>query len=110
MYRFFLSLVSLVFLVMMTALGFFIIQAFLHLPSQSSMIAQASAETHKPSDPLAHTYSIVARDPETGEMGVAVQSHWFSVGSVVSWGEGGVDNGLLKVNEKQLDEILARGR
>ena len=27
-----------------------------------------------------HTYSIVARDPATGEMGVAVQSHWFSVG------------------------------
>ena len=36
------------------------------------------------------TYSIVARDPETGEMGVAVQSHWFSVGSIVSWGEPGV--------------------
>jgi uncharacterized Ntn-hydrolase superfamily protein len=29
------------------------------------------------------TYSIVARDPETGELGVAVQSHWFGVGSVV---------------------------
>ncbi|MCX8106672.1 MAG: DUF1028 domain-containing protein [Ignavibacterium album] len=41
-------------------------------------------------EPLAHTYSIVARDPETGEMGVAVQSHWFSVGSIVSWGEAGV--------------------
>lgn len=38
----------------------------------------------------AHTYSIVARDPETGEMGVAVQSHWFSVGTVVTWGEAGV--------------------
>lgn len=37
-----------------------------------------------------HTYSIVARDPETGEMGVAVQSHWFSVGTVVTWGEAGV--------------------
>jgi uncharacterized Ntn-hydrolase superfamily protein len=37
-----------------------------------------------------HTYSIVARDPKTGEMGVGVQSHWFSVGSVVSWGEAGV--------------------
>ena len=36
------------------------------------------------------TYSIVARDPVTGEMGVAVQSHWFSVGSVVSWAEAGV--------------------
>ncbi len=42
------------------------------------------------SEPLAHTYSIVARDPKTGEMGVAVQSHWFSVGSIVSWGEAGV--------------------
>lgn len=36
------------------------------------------------------TYSIVARDPDTGLMGVAVQSHWFSVGSVVTWGEAGV--------------------
>ena len=36
------------------------------------------------------TYSIVARDAETGEMGVAVQSHWFSVGSMVSWAEPGV--------------------
>jgi uncharacterized Ntn-hydrolase superfamily protein len=36
------------------------------------------------------TYSIVARDAETGQMGVAVQSHWFSVGSVVTWGEAGV--------------------
>jgi uncharacterized Ntn-hydrolase superfamily protein len=41
-------------------------------------------------DPLVHTYSIVARDPATGEMGVAVQSHWFSVGSVVTWAEAGV--------------------
>jgi len=39
---------------------------------------------------FAHTYSIVARDSKTGEMGVGVQSHWFSVGSVVSWGEAGV--------------------
>ncbi len=36
------------------------------------------------------TYSIVARDPATGELGVAVQSHWFSVGSVVPWAEAGV--------------------
>lgn len=42
------------------------------------------------SDPFAHTYSIVARDSKTGEMGVAVQSHWFSVGSIVSWAEAGV--------------------
>ena len=37
-----------------------------------------------------HTYSIVARDPKTGELGVAVQSHWFSVGTVVAWAEAGV--------------------
>lgn len=37
-----------------------------------------------------HTFSIVARDSATGEMGVAVQSHWFSVGSIVSWAEAGV--------------------
>lgn len=40
--------------------------------------------------PLAHTFSIVAFDSSTGEMGVAVQSHWFSVGTIVSWGEAGV--------------------
>ena len=37
-----------------------------------------------------HTYSIVARDSQTGQLGVAVQSHWFSVGSVVPWAEAGV--------------------
>src|SRR3954469_11065194 len=36
------------------------------------------------------TYSIVARDPDTLELGVAVQSHWFSVGSVVPWLRPGV--------------------
>lgn len=38
----------------------------------------------------AHTYSIVARDPATGQLGVAVQSHWFSVGPLVPWVEAGV--------------------
>jgi uncharacterized Ntn-hydrolase superfamily protein len=37
-----------------------------------------------------HTFSIVARDSKTGQMGVAVQSHWFSVGADVSWAEAGV--------------------
>lgn len=36
------------------------------------------------------TYSIVARDSRTGELGVAVQSHWFSVGRVVPWARPGV--------------------
>ncbi len=40
-------------------------------------------------DPFAHTYSIIAVDPEAGEIGGAVQSHWFSVGTVVLWGEAG---------------------
>jgi uncharacterized Ntn-hydrolase superfamily protein len=36
------------------------------------------------------TYSIVARDSTTGQLGVAVQSHWFSVGPIVPWAEAGV--------------------
>jgi uncharacterized Ntn-hydrolase superfamily protein len=36
------------------------------------------------------TYSIVARDADSGELGVAVQSHWFSVGGVVAWARPGV--------------------
>src|SRR4051795_2830416 len=36
------------------------------------------------------TYSIVARDPQTGELGAAVQSHWFSVGSLCTWARPGV--------------------
>jgi uncharacterized Ntn-hydrolase superfamily protein/transglutaminase-like putative cysteine protease len=37
-----------------------------------------------------HTYSIVARDPKTGELGVAVQSHWFAIGPIVPFAESGV--------------------
>src|SRR4029079_6927753 len=48
--------------------------------------AHADQSTLRP----VHTFSIVARDPATGELGVAVQSHWFSVGSVVPWAEAGV--------------------
>ena len=40
--------------------------------------------------PFAHTFSIVARDPATGEMAVGVQSHWFNVGALVPWAEAGV--------------------
>jgi uncharacterized Ntn-hydrolase superfamily protein len=36
------------------------------------------------------TYSLVAFDSDSGECGVAVQSHWFSVGALVPWGEPGV--------------------
>ncbi len=41
-------------------------------------------------EPFAHTFSIVAIDSASGEMGVAVQSHWFSVGSIVAWARPGV--------------------
>ena len=49
----------------------------------------AAQETKKPLRPV-HTYSIVARDAATGEIGVAVQSHWFNVGSIVPWAEAGI--------------------
>ncbi len=48
------------------------------------------AQVYRTDNSLAHTFSIVARDSTTGEMGVAVQSHWFSVGTSVSWAEAGV--------------------
>jgi len=56
------------------------------------VFSTASVASDKPAIPLrpVHTFSIVARDPNTGELGVAVQSHWFSVGSIVAWAEAGV--------------------
>lgn len=50
----------------------------------------SQAQFFKKDQPFAHTFSIVARDSVTGEMAVGVQSHWFSVGSSVSWGQNGV--------------------
>ena len=60
------------------------ITVFACLPANSM-----AAESGKPLRPV-HTYSIVARDAETGELGAAVQSHWFSVGSNVIWAEPGI--------------------
>ena len=51
---------------------------------------QAPAQFFKKDKGLAHTFSIVARDEKTGEIAVGVQSHWFSVGTSVSWAEAGV--------------------
>jgi len=51
--------------------------------------AAPAQEAGRPLRP-AHTYSIVARDGRTGQLGVAVQSHWFSVGSSVPWARSGV--------------------
>ena len=53
-------------------------------------LTDVNAQLFYSKNPLAHTFSIVARDSVTGEMGVAVQSHWFSVGTSVTWGEAGV--------------------
>jgi uncharacterized Ntn-hydrolase superfamily protein len=50
----------------------------------------AAADSSRVRGSLVHTFSIVARDTVTGELGVAVQSHWFSVGSTVTWAEAGV--------------------
>ncbi|MEN8145408.1 MAG: DUF1028 domain-containing protein [Gemmatimonadota bacterium] len=55
----------------------------------SLMPALAAAQEISTQRPVA-TYSIVARDSITGEFGVAVQSHWFSVGAIVPWAEAGV--------------------
>ena len=55
----------------------------------ASLLMCLTAAAPAPGRPV-HTYSIVARDASTGELGVAVQSHWFSVGAVVPWAEAGV--------------------
>ena len=54
------------------------------------LVTEVRAQLFKNGDGLAHTYSIVARDEKTGDMAVGVQSHWFSVGTSVSWAEAGV--------------------
>jgi uncharacterized Ntn-hydrolase superfamily protein len=60
------------------------------------------------------TYSILARDPDTGELGVAVQSHWFSVGSVVGWARPGIGAVATQANAEisygpEALELLAAG-
>jgi uncharacterized Ntn-hydrolase superfamily protein len=62
---------------------------FLVLLVSDTAFAQSRDRIETPRRPV-HTYSIVARDPDTGELGVAVQSHWFSVGTSVAWAEAGV--------------------
>jgi uncharacterized Ntn-hydrolase superfamily protein len=60
------------------------------------------------------TYSIVARDPVSGELGVAVQSHWFSVGPIVPWARTGVGAVATQANAEaaygpRALELLERG-
>jgi len=59
------------------------------MPTLVLLALGLAAAPAPPTRPV-HTYSIVARDPATGSFGVAVQSHWFSVGSLVPWAEAGV--------------------
>ena len=55
----------------------------------AAALASVPASPARPQRPV-HTYSIVARDAATGELGVAVQSHWFNVGAIVPWAQAGV--------------------
>jgi uncharacterized Ntn-hydrolase superfamily protein len=57
-----------------------------------ALAASAAAQT-----PVS-TFSIVARDPATGQMGVAVASRYFSVGSVVPWAEANVGAAATQAN------------
>lgn len=60
------------------------------IPFLSTCLVALSIQAEElPRRPVA-TYSIVARDSTTGQLGVAVQSHWFSVGPIVPWAEPGV--------------------
>ena len=61
---------------------------FLMIPA-SATLATEPVPRVSPVRPVS-TYSIVARDSETGDLGVAVQSHWFSVGALVPWAQAGV--------------------
>ncbi|HEX8847638.1 MAG TPA: DUF1028 domain-containing protein [Pyrinomonadaceae bacterium] len=59
-------------------------------PKASAQDKQSETDARPRPSRLIHTFSIVARDAVTGEIGVAVQSHWFSVGAIVPWAEAGV--------------------
>src|SRR5258707_4651238 len=53
------------------------------------LLAQPLIAQHRP----VNTFSIVARDPQTGQIGVAGQSHSFAVGQILPWAEAGVGAG-----------------
>lgn len=66
----------------------FFIKALFVLPVAMLVFNAGAQNIYK--EKFTHTFSIVARDKVTGEMAVGVQSHWFSVGTMVSWGKSGV--------------------
>lgn len=70
-------------------IGFLILLFSVLISSPLGHAQHATQNQVIPKRPV-HTFSIVCRDPDTGELGVAVQSHWFSVGSIVAWAEAGV--------------------
>jgi uncharacterized Ntn-hydrolase superfamily protein len=59
------------------------------LPALCTFVASLNAGDRSP-HPLVSTFSIVARDSATGELGVAVASRFFAVGSVVPWAKADV--------------------
>lgn len=81
------------------------------LVATSALFAQPQASALPP----VATFSIVARDPATGQMGVAVASRYFSVGSVVPWAEAGVGAVATQANVnvgygRRGLELLRQGR
>ena len=56
----------------------------------SALMLVASWVCAKSTSPTISTFSIVARDEKTGELGVAVQSKFVAVGSVVPYAKAGV--------------------
>jgi uncharacterized Ntn-hydrolase superfamily protein len=65
-----------------------------------SGVAPADSKTFRVLRP--GTMSIIARDPQTGELGVAVESHYFSVGPVCPWAETGVGAVATQANAEPL--------
>src|SRR2546430_2982404 len=83
------------------------------------LVLASLALQHPPERPpdiikRAHTYSIVAYDSATGDLGVAVQSKFPNVGGIVPWAQAGIGAvatqslGNTDYGEKGL-ELLARG-
>jgi uncharacterized Ntn-hydrolase superfamily protein len=70
----------------MVVLGAVLVATGMEAQAEKEKIAGRRPAVQRP----VATYSIVARDAATGELGVAVQSHWFSVGALVPWAEAGV--------------------
>lgn len=67
-----------------------IVKTFLFAALVCARPVTLNAQFINPEEPFAHTFSILAYDSVTKEIGVAVQSHWFAVGKTVAWGEAGI--------------------